>query len=426
MPRRAFACSQLLSPLVANGRLLLRGMAILAFASVAAAEEPTAITPDELLARVRATDPRLAALDARSAAARAEPRAARIWTNPTLSWRREEVSASSETATDDFLELSLPLDVSGRRAHRAAALDAAADVVAADAGRERLEIELAALAAYRDAAWARERARILQNGRDALGRATQIVRKRHEAGDSSGYELGRLEIELATFEDLLAEARTELGVARRALARAAGMPAGLLDAATSLTPPPAPPSPESLVAEATAKRGHRLAALARVRQEEEFSIVAGRAWIPTFELVGGSKTAKAAGVTASGFTAGLGLTLPLFDRGQADRARADARARETKAALEAVDRQIRGEVEDASARLADRLARSTQFETAQLPRLEQLVRQAETSYREGEITVFELVDAHRTARDTRLRTLDLSLQASRAELELWRALGRNP
>lgn len=426
MPRRAFACSQLLSPLVARGRPLLRGIAILAFASVAAAEEPTAITPDELLARVRATDPRLAALDARSTAARAEPRAARIWTNPTLSWRREEVSASSETATDDFLELSLPLDVSGRRAHRAAALDAAADVVAADAGGERLEIELSALAAYRDAAWARERTRILENGRDALGRATQIVKKRHEAGDSSGYELGRLEIELATFEDLLAEARTELGVARRALARAAGMPAGLLDAATSLTPPPAPPSPESLVTEAAAKRGHRLAALARVRQNEEFSIVAGRAWIPSFELAGGSKTAKAAGVSASGFTAGLGLTLPLFDRGQADRARADARAREANVALEAVDRQIRGEVEDASARLADRLARSTQFETAQLPRLEQLVRQAETSYREGEITVFELVDAHRTARDTRLRTLDLSLQASRAELELWRALGRNP
>jgi cobalt-zinc-cadmium efflux system outer membrane protein len=401
-------------------------MAILAFASVAAAEEPTAVTQDELLARVRATDPRLAALDARRSAARAEPRAARIWTNPTLSWRREEVSASGETATDDFLELSLPLDVSGRRAHRAAALDAGADVVAADAVGERLEIELAALAAYRDAASARERTRILQDGRDALARATQNVRKRREAGDSSGYELGRLEIELATFEDLLAESRTELGVARRALARAAGMPAGLLDAATNLTPPPAPPSPESLVSEATAKRGHRLAALARVRREEESSIVAGRAWIPALELAGGSKTAKAAGVTASGFTAGLGLTLPLFDRGQADRARADARAREAKAALEAVDRQIRGEVEDASARLADRLARSTRFETAQLPRLEQLVRQAETSYREGEITVFELVDAHRTARDTHLRTLDLSLQASRAELELWRALGRNP
>ena len=30
------------------------------------------------------------------------------------------------------------------------------------------------------------------------------MRKRREAGDSSGYELGRLEIELATFGDLLA------------------------------------------------------------------------------------------------------------------------------------------------------------------------------------------------------------------------------
>ena len=87
------------------------------------------------------------------------------------------------------------------------------------------------------------------------------------------------------------------------------------------------------------------------RLERELAGVSAR----IFELAGGSKTAKTAGVAASGFTAGLGLTLPLFDRGQADTARADARAREAKATLEAVDRQIRGEVEDAAARLADRL-----------------------------------------------------------------------
>lgn len=426
MPRSAFACPHLLSTLVGRGRMAVPGLTLLLLVGVAAAEEPRPITSDELLARVRATDPRLAALDGRTAAARAEPRAARLWTNPTLSSRREEVSSSGETAADTFLEISLPLDISGRRAHRAASLDASADAVAADAGRERLEIELSALAGYRDAAWARERIGVLQAGRDALARAVKSVKSRREAGDSSGYELGRLEIELATFEDLLAESRTELAVAQRALARAAGMPPGLLDAATNLTQPLPPPSPEILVPEAAAKRGYRLSALARVRQEEESSIVAGRAWIPALELAGGTKTAKARGITASGFTAGLGLTLPLFDRGQAVTARAQARLQEARAALEAVDRLVRGEVEDAAARLADRITRSAAFDTAQLPRLDLLVRRAETSYREGEITVFEVVDAHRTTRDARLRALDLRWQASRAELELWRALGRNP
>lgn len=425
MPRSSNACPYLLSMLVDRGRILLAGLVFLQLAGFAAAEGPPSITQDELLAKVRATDPRITALDARTAASRTESRAARLWTNPTLSWRREEVSSSGETAADSFVELSLPLDISGRRTHRAAALDASAEAVAADDGSERLEIELSALAVYRDTARARERTEILQAGHETLARAVQIVKSRKEAGDSSGYELGRLEIELATFEDLLAESRTELAIARRALARAAGMLSGLLDAASTLTQPSAPPSLDSLASEASSKRGYRLAALARIRQEEESAIVAGRAWIPGLELAGGTKNATAAGASASGFTAGLGLTLPLFDRGQADTARARARLQEARAALSAIDRQVRGEVEDASARLADRITRSSLFATAQLPRLDLLVRRAETSYREGEITVFELVDAHRTARDIRLRALDLRWQASRAELELWRALGRN-
>jgi len=375
---------------------------------------------------VRATDPRLVALDARTAAARAESRAARLWSNPSLSWRREEVSSSGETAADSFLELSLPFDVSGRRAHRAAALVGAADASAADASKERLAIVLSALAAYRDAALARERALVLQADRDALARAVENLRSRREAGDASGYELGRLEIELATFEDLVAESRTEHDLARRALARAAGLSAGLLEPAAPLGVPPLPESLETLLAEAGASRGDRLAALARVRQEEESAVVAGRGWIPELELTGGSKSATAAGVTASGFTAGLGITLPLFDRGQGDAVRAQARIREARATLEASERLLRGEVEDASARLTDRIARSRSFEKGQLPRIEQLVRRAEASYREGEIAAFELVDAHRTARDVRLRALELRWQASRAELELWRALGRNP
>ena len=58
----AFAHHRLLSPLVGCGRRLLPGLAFLPLAAVAAAEEPTSVTPDERLARVRATDPRLAAL----------------------------------------------------------------------------------------------------------------------------------------------------------------------------------------------------------------------------------------------------------------------------------------------------------------------------------------------------------------------------
>ena len=57
MPRPVFVSPCLLSTLVARIRLLVPGLAFLLLAGGAAAEEPRAITQDEFLAKVRATDP---------------------------------------------------------------------------------------------------------------------------------------------------------------------------------------------------------------------------------------------------------------------------------------------------------------------------------------------------------------------------------
>jgi cobalt-zinc-cadmium efflux system outer membrane protein len=411
-----------------TSRFPLRASAALFFLlqPAARAEEPLSITPAELVERVLASDPRIATLDARAAAARAEPRAARLWTNPALSYRRESVSEAGASADDTYLELTLPLDVSGRRGLRASSLAAGAEAVSGDVEARRNELVLRALAAYRDAAWARARESVLREGRDALARVATALQSRHAEGDVSGYDLGRIETERASFDDLLAEATTEAAIAERVLARAAGVPDGALRPATPLEAPPAPASSATLVSDALASRGERRAAASRVRQEEELGVVAERAWVPGLELGGGAKSVKAAGETASGWVAGIGLTLPLFDRGQAERERARARIAEAKAELDAIDRRIRGEVEDAVARLADEVARLHRLDAEQSPRAEQLARRAEVAFSEGEIGAFELADAHRTARDARLRALDVRWQASRSELELWRATGKRP
>lgn len=427
MPFTSFVRKLLLRPVVAPARLTIPVATVLLAASFGIrADEPVAVTPDELVSLVRASDPRMAALDARAAAAKADPRAARIWANPTLSWRREEVSASGETAADSYLELSLPLDVSGRRGHRAAALDAAADAVSGEVGARRLDLVLDALAAWGDAARATERVAILKAGRDALAAVAASLRARYGEGDVSGYDLGRIEVELATVEDLLAEAETEETISERALARAAGRPDARFRAAGPLEAPTGPGPLAELLEKALANRGDRRAAASRARQEEELGIVAGRGWIPGFELGGGGKSVTAAGSTASGYVAAIGLTLPLFDRGQADRERARARIAEARNELSALDRAIRGEVEDAAARLGGLLARLRRLADLNSHRAEQLTERAEAAFREGEIGAFELVDAHRTAREARLRALEVRWQASRAELELRRATGNEP
>ena len=73
-----------------------------------------------------------------------------------------------------------------------------------------------------------------------------------------------------------------------------------------------------------------------------------------------------------------------------------------------------------------RIVQSEQLTRSQLSRLEPLLKSAETAYREGHSSVVELLDAYATARNTRLRDLELRRDARLAELDLWLALDRRP
>jgi cobalt-zinc-cadmium efflux system outer membrane protein len=92
----------------------------------------------------------------------------------------------------------------------------------------------------------------------------------------------------------------------------------------------------------------------------------------------------------------------------------------------ALEREIRSDLSRAHELLQARIAQARRYREAQLRRAEDLVRRAEAAYREGDRPVFELLDAYRTAREVRLRELELRREARRGELDLWRALGRRP
>ena len=396
-----------------------------ALARGASAETPAApaIEEGQLVTMLGADDPRAARIAAEVEAARADAVAAGIRPDPSLSFEREEVFPDGGLATN-YLRLAVPVEISGRRAARVGAARALVDAAAAEGEGARFALSIQALRRFRIAAYERARVELLRAERAALVQAVEIVRKRTTAGAASGYHLQRIELELAAYDDRIAAAETQLATARIELGALVGMPAGA-DATGSLDLPNDPPALESLLGDAVHERPEYRAAGARLDGARALSRAAGRAWIPDLTVSGGFMTQDiGGGTTGSGYTAGLSLSIPVFDRGQAERARATSERRAAQADRRVLEREVPAAVRARHQALAQTLARARAVRRDQLARLDQLLRSAETGYREGGGNVVELLDAYEAARDTRLRELELRRDARLAELDLWLALGR--
>ncbi len=422
-------CTRLLPTLVAPGGAL--SLVVLALAAVTApraaiAADPPTLSEKDFVTRFENSDPRIEVLEARLESARADVTAAMVRPNPSIAYDREQTFSSEESFPENYLRLAVPVDLSGRRGRRIEAAETAVQATRAETAAERFLLTIDALALYYDAAYRRLRLETLHAGRVALANLVQIVKKRAKAGDASGYDVQRLELELAAYDDLMATAETDLAVARRRLGMLVGDPDALYDAADPLNLPTLPTSLDAIASGAIADRDDYKAVKLRGEQAEDELAAARRGWVPGLVVTGGLKTSDLGTETAVGYVFGVAVSISLFDRGQADQARAAASKRRAAAEARVLERRIPAIVRSAYDQLSRRIAQARQFSDTQLAKIDDLLRAAEVAYREGERPVFELLDAYRTGRDVRLRYLELRREAKNTEIELWRALGRRP
>lgn len=399
---------------------LLSALVFFASTPQASGQELRPLTAAELGAHVGELGPGVELLAARVELALAAVTAAGVLPNPSVALERESVDGSPE----GFVRLALPLEISGRAGARVEAAEALLEAARAGGEQERLALVIEALAVYSDASSARLRASVLRGLVEALMERTREVRARAERGEASGYELGRLELELGTYQDHLAEVEVELSGARLVLAALMGSESEL-DPVDPLQVA-RPVAAEVLEVAALEARGDLRAAGHRIESARHQSSAGRRGWVPALELTGGIKTGEVGGETRIGYVAGIGLSLPVFDRGQAERERADAELRAAEAERRLLLRDVKLAVRVAHGALVRRIAQVERFEKEQLPRLDELVRRAEVSYGEGERSIFELLDAYRTAKELRLRHVELLRGAKQSALELQRAVGTRP
>jgi cobalt-zinc-cadmium efflux system outer membrane protein len=345
--------------------------------------------------------------------ARAEERQAGQWPNPIFSFGREGAAGVAETITS----VAQPLPLTGRlglERRAAAALVSAAEGRADDVVRRgRADLRLA----YAELASAQGRETELGRTRERLMLLVAALDRRVAAGDAAGFDRLRAEREVLEVDADLRTAAAERARAQGALGALIGATSAEITFRVADLPVAAPslPSVAALVDRARRTRGD-LRALAQDREAASASaLVAGKRKYPEPEIVGGAKTSSVGG---TGGVVGVQATLPLFNRGSADRAVAEARMRQADHRLALGEQALAAQVASAHALSTLRHAAAGEYRGTATRTADELERIALVSYGAGERGILELVDAHRLAAQARLRQVALDLAARQADIEL--------
>jgi cobalt-zinc-cadmium efflux system outer membrane protein len=398
---------------------------------------PDTLTFEQATALLLEHNPQLRAVRSRAQAeAQAADNAAR-YPNPTLTVSEERTNLEGDGVDDQwYLNLNQPLDYPGEtRARRrsADAVETAAEArtreVAADLFRELRRRYLAVVEA--------------QARHDVLARVTKAVQQaaragevRYEEGDLGTFQRARLQVARARYENDRADAERTLRTARAELAvlllpsaqasvdslRAAQMPP--VDGRLSF---------RSVTVDATAaiqrarsERGRLTAARARLEAERQTLDATRYQRYPSLSLSAGPKRQSLPGSDTYGYTAGLHVGLPLWNGGgaavDAQRGRREAAA----ADLEAARRAVEFDVVNALQRVDSYRDRLQSLSDDVLAGSDALRTDALFVYQEGEIGLFELLDALDAARESALLRTRLTADYLRSLYDLAFALGVGP
>lgn len=400
----------------------LSALALVAVALAGRWPQPLAAqTPLDLkaaLATARSTGPLRQFAQAREQVAVGQVREQTQWANPSLEWRRENLG--SPLQPDIFATLYLPWDVSGRRLALRQAASAGKVRAAGDAAAELREAELQVARAWLRAAVAEGVLAVASEQYEALREIARVDAERLREGLVSEAVGLRTSLEADRARVALVAARNEAATARADLARLLGLAEGAPLALAPLTTPGLPAAPDTAVAVtgALARRPDVQAREAAVREAQRRLAAEQRGVFGEMQLQGGTKE-------TGGFMTGqvgLAMPMPFFNRNSGARQRATGMLTEARIQRDDLRRVVRAGVVNALAHY--RGVRESAADAATFAsRGREIARIARLSYREGNATLTELLDAERAASDAIQQQLRWAADAWLVRLDLERTLG---
>lgn len=383
------------------------------------AQPPATVSLDELL-RMVARSPRVLAAERDADVARAERVTAGALPNPTLSYGAARPGGGERTIFDANSQqqatIELPIPIFGQRGAR---MDAADRQI----GRAESQLRLTASEARRAAALGF--ARLLRTQETLAARAAALVEVerirglvagREQSGMASRYDRARVDAEAALTALAVQRAEADVGEQAAAIAALVDAPGWRPRAAGSLealrgAPGTEPDMGGMLAGNPAARLARDESAAAEARIE-----LARRERYPVPSLAY-SRTWTSGPFGATNFI-GLQSEIPILDsrKGAEDRARADAAA--TRERGRAANAALGAEYEKQREVLRARREALRRFEGEAAGAQGSFLEMAESAYRLGRGTLFELLDARRTRLEASLARLDLLGAIVETEIEL--------
>jgi cobalt-zinc-cadmium efflux system outer membrane protein len=401
-------------------------LALLVAADASSAQNPSALTLQRAREMARQSSPQISAAQAAADAAAARERQAGALPNPNISYGREQTSGDGVTTSQNIATFDQRLEIGGERSARVNAAR-----LRREAARARLEMAIRDLdfevaRAYAAVSTAARRAQLASGAARQFMRASEIMTRRLEQGDVSGYEVRRLRLEAARYSALAAEASLAARDVRMRFNQLVGLTAdtGLVALQPTRQGIGMDLPTDSLIAVAFAQSAELRAAQLDVRAAEAEAVSVRREVFPSPTLSAGFKNEQTtADERMSGFVAGISLPLPLWDRrgGAVDAARAETRRLE--ADREALRRRIQLAVQITveAVRTADR--QQVELRAQLGTEAEAALQAAELAYAEGEITLLEWLDAVRAYQEAEAAYASVLAESYNQRAALERLLG---
>lgn len=394
----------------------LPSLLLVIHSGMAMAQMPGAVTLDEVL-RLVAASPRVAVSLREADMARAERAAAGALPNPSVSLNRTTPSSGERTIFDASSQqqatVELPVPIFGQRGARMRAADFGI-------GRAESQVRLTLAETRRLAALAFIRLLAAQEQlaarRAALGdveRIRGLVAGRSQSGMASRFDLARADAELALARVAAQKSESEVNEQAAALAALVDAPGWRPQAEGTLArlngqfaegEGDLAGNPALRLALAESDAAQARVEVARRERYPVPSVSLGRTWT--------------SGPFGAANMIGVASEIPILDNRRALEDRANAEAAAARERQRATASALRAELDKQRSALAARREALARFEREAGAARGEFLEMAESAYRLGRGSLFELLDARRTQLETTLARAQLIADLIEAKAEL--------
>lgn len=275
--------------------------------------------------------------------------------------------------------------------------------------------------AYADVVLARDRVRIAGEAVKLRGRIAELAAKRFKAGDISEQEAATARIDALQAEQDAARIAYDVPVLEERLRNLMGT--GPQRHPLRLDPLPPPGSGEfdadALTRNAITSRPDALAAAQAVEAAQARLKFAKLGWVRLLGIADATS-----GKESHVLGPALRFTVPVFNRNQGGIARAEAELERAVRNQQTVAYQIILDVQRAYLQYRQACAELDVLRTKVRPEVEAAIRRAEAAYREGNVTIFIVLETTRQLLDNYLREAQLHGDLRRFWAELERSVGK--